>query len=230
MKTRAWQSVALMVALLAASPARAAVIDFEDTGTNPFLTFGNPITSHGFDFTAPPGSVSLGVPGLVTIFDGQSCAPSCASNGTRVLAVGGLDLNPGTDQPIVMTTSSGDDFFLHGFDFAEFVGDGSTNLNAVAITLVGHKSGGGVVFQSFFLDGLNDGPGGLNDFQSALLLPAWTNARLSSIEIQGFNGDSPSTPRGFELDNINATAVPEPGTLTLIGAGLAGLAMRRRRS
>lgn len=215
----------LVASVLAASPAWAVVIDFE--GTGPFPAFYNPLTTQGFTFT------SGGSSSVVTIFNGTPCNSNCAANGTATFIAGGLGLNPFTDQPVVMTSAAGNSFYLNAFDFAEFVGDSASydknELNASWIVLRGNLSGGGSVSQLFPLDGLNDGPGGANDFQSALLSPIWVVSRLSSLEFQGYNLLGPTTPRGFMLDNIDSTEVPEPGTLTLIGAGLAGLGLRRRR-
>ena len=39
---------------------------------------------------------------------------------------------------------------------------------------------------------------------------------------------APALP--FHVDNISVSAVPEPGTITLVGLGLAGLVIRRRQS
>ncbi len=47
---------------------------------------------------------------------------------------------------------------------------------------------------------------------------------------EGTQGSGPGSVETFQMSNVAyAAPVPEPGTLLLIGSGLAGLAMRRRR-
>jgi hypothetical protein len=223
MKTKMARNMALtvgLVGLFGASPASAVVVDFESAG--PFPTFYTVLTTQGFSFD-PVGNSQV-----VTLFDGQACAVNCAGNGTATLAAGGLNQLPQTDQPLTMSSATGQPFYLNGFDYAEFTATAPNNANS--LSLIGHLVGGGFVFQSFAVDGLTDGPGGANDFQTAVLSPVWATAKLASLDFQGFNFVAPTTPRGFQLDNIDVTPVPEPGTLMLIGSGLAGLALRRRRS
>ena len=64
---------------------------------------------------------------------------------------------------------------------------------------------------------------------------SWTQHTITFIGTGGlmevsFAGMGPDLCCFIGLDNVSVTKVPEPGTLGLLGAGLIGLAWRRRRS
>jgi len=127
-----------------------------------------------------------------------------------------------------MTNQFGLNFFLLGFDYAEFFQGGS----ATSLLVTGHVLGGGTISQTFVLDGVNDGRGGVPDFQAASLNAAWASTRLSSVDFTGYFG---SQQYGFQLDNVRTdiTApgnVPEPSVLALLGLGVIGFAAARRQS
>jgi hypothetical protein len=114
---------------------------------------------------------------------------------------------------ITMTPVGGGTFSLGSFDGA----DGLFGVGGRTIQVTGSLSGGGTVVQSFFTVA--------DLFTSYSLSGAFVD--LVSVEFRGFGpGDDM-----MALDNINteASAVPEPTTMALLGAGLAALGHRRRR-
>ena len=201
-------TLGVALAFLAGSgTARATLIDFEDVAvpTGSF-SFVEPVDSTGFRFAAPQPFT-----GAENDFDG-------AFNGTTHYF---------TYEHVTMTRIGGGTFSLLSFDAGEDF-DFGFGRHAPTLSLTGFLSGGGSLTQSFAIDGLYDGTGGIADFQQFILGPGWTD--LISVEFVG-TGVPPSPDEqnnNFVLDNL-AVATPEPGTLALLGLGLAGLGFTRRR-
>jgi hypothetical protein len=203
--------VLCLVGLLAlcARPAFAATITFDDiavVGTNPIVTSA---ISAGFLFTS--GHMhEVNDPAFSNV----------VGNGTQYLdeEAGALGL------PITMTLLSGGAFSFSGVDGAEvFLSPVASFPNATTFTVVGTFQGGGTITRNFSLDGIADGNGGVADFQTFLVNPAvWNN--LVSLTFSG--SLVTGAPGGISFDNVQANAVPEPGSLLLLGSGLFAVARR----
>src|SRR5262245_38652864 len=100
--------------------------------------------------------------------------------------------------------SIGSPFNLMSVDLA----DSSTVVpDAVTVHLVGYRVDGSIVTQDFTTDGIIDGTGPIQDFQTFHFGPEFSN--LTRVEI-------PTS--GWSLDNL-VVAVPEPSTVALCFAG-----------
>ena len=110
--------------------------------------------------------------------------------------------------------STGSPFSLMSVDLAEY----STVVpDAVTVHFVGYRVDGSIVTQDFTTDGIIDGTGPLQDFQTFQFGPEFSG--LSRVEIPTF---------GWSLDNL--VVVPEPSTFALLIAGAPVVwALRRRR-
>ena len=200
-----WLSV-IAVGLLAFTfgrPSEAVVIDFGIGIPGSF-----PYFEDGFMVLNVTGSGSVNFGG---------CGPPCANNGTTNLFDGqglAVDVRGLTVAP----------FQLVSFDAGElFQGFPSSWSQDVVVT--GSFVGGGSVTQVFRLDFIHDGPGPNADMESFTLSPAFTN-----LSVVRFQTSSPG--KGFTLDNIVVSTVPEPATLLLAGSGALGAGARwwRRRA
>lgn len=206
------------VALCWGGSAAASVVTFDDVagGGNAIQTSINSggfvFTSTHFHVTDDPGSCSFG---------------GCVQNGTQY----GAEDAPTLAGPVTMARQGGGTFSLASFDGAELWLDDAAAAaggfqNASLIRVVGDLFGGGTIAQDFVLDGIKDGAGGVDDFQSFLFGAGWTNLVSATFEGRDVQGSLASI--AFDNINANGNTVPEPASLVLVAAAL-GL-MRRRRT
>jgi hypothetical protein len=116
-------------------------------------------------------------------------------------------------QPLEFFREDGDGFTLVSVDLAEY---SSVFRRPEEITIVGQKSDGTTVSQTFITDGVNDGGGVLVDFETFHLSGDFND--LVAVRI----------PRDiYALDNV---VIPEPSTAALLALGLVGIAAGHRRT
>lgn len=198
-----------------ANLTHAATIGFESFSSVVFP--GSSYSEAGFTIvpTGDPNSQFL-----APIYEGLGCSPVCADSGSASM---GVFSNNGNS--ITVASNSGTPFSFLDFQGGEtFVGYPSWWANDIQV--IGVRPDGTNVATSFRLDGINDGPGGVTDFQT-FSMPAGFSS-LASVQFVGSGG---SLFNGFSLDNINVSPVPEPSAyvMLLAGLGLLGFVVHRRK-
>jgi PEP-CTERM motif len=148
-------------------------------------------------------------------------------NGTNFMLiddVGGT--HPPATNPITFSPTLGGPFALLSIDISEA---SQVISYSRQIEVTGNVFGGGTVFTVLDLDDNFVESTPANYFQTFTFDPTWGN--LSSVILQGINSQ-PLNGNYYAIDNIvvDTTAVPEPGTLSLLGLGSAYLIRRRRRN
>jgi len=208
--------------LLICSQALAQTITFDAYGWGPFTSY----SEAGFDVTVS-GSQGYGErtngPATCTICGG-------ADNGTFYVQTMNSYSNYALyyGDTFVIKASDNHLFTLESFSGAEALGF-YPHTWASSISVIGVRADSTTVSQNFTLDQINDGPGGVADFQN--FATSFSDA-FKEIRFSGLPGTYGGVD--FAIDNVTlgvATApIPEPETYAMLvaGLGLLGFAARRR--
>lgn len=212
MKTVSALLTTFLLAAAGIAGAAPVTVTFEDVG----LSFTTSTVSNGYRFDANNG-------GAAYYDNGSLCSPACASNGTRTLLAAGSAFS--LSDVVTMSRNGGGTFMLTGLDAGEMFSR-VLQYSATQVNYVGTLAGTTVLSGALNLDGVNDGPGGLSDFQTFAI-----NGILVDTIVFSGAGDTGGN-NGFSLDNLSVTdaVVPEPGSFALLGLGLLGVAGIRRRA
>jgi hypothetical protein len=212
-----------VLALGLAMNANAVTIDFESGNTPP-----DPPPGYGSRWT----TLRTGEYVFTCVASGSLGAYTINTRGTNFLNTFGEVFasndsifigKDGSNAIFMSRTDFPAPFSLSSFQASKVRNDG---FNATTLRVAGALAGGGVLEVDFTLDSIQDGNGGLEDFQT-FTLPAL----FSDVLAVSFTGIGPTNgPGHFLLDNLVAVAVPEPATALLLGLGLAVVAARPARS
>lgn len=187
--------------------AQAATITFEDHAV--------PVG------TAQPTSGDLTSGGF--FFDAFSNLYQLANNSADIDNGSTYLVTEGGTSRVTISQVGGGPFALTSLDYAKWQTDASA---AATITVTGNRADNVTLVATLSPGGIFGGPGA--DFKTFAFGAGWTN--LVSVSLSG-TGATFGTLNYFAIDNVvvSPAAVPEPGTLTLLGLASVSLIRRRNR-
>ena len=218
--------VGVLSTLPVAANATLLTFDFENTsagGTGALVTNGFVFDAGDADWYPGWSEASGEWIGHYHIADPTDTSRA-ANNGTKYFIFDYfLD-----DSRLNIYSESGRTFGMRQLDLAEWEAVCHSNVppefmeRSCGVTFIGQLSAGGTISRHLILDGIADGAGGLDDFQTFAFDEQWNElAMFSIVSSHGYLNPG--------LDNVVLRAVPEPATWALLGFGALGSFAWRRR-
>lgn len=221
-KSRGLRGLRVTLAALAlAGAVRADVIDFED------IPLGPDGTASVFGLYQAPGSEFL----LLGDFQARGPGANAALTpetfeGSGVITT---SLAPFGGGIVTLTHETGLPFTLVSIDLArEFLfNNPSAGVSYPEVTFTGTKVGGGTVEQTFAVDQAGF------FFETFAFSPDFTNLLVVNWTQPLFGTPDPNNPGRIlglhQFNNIVVNVIPEPSSMALLGLGVAGIVLARRR-
>lgn len=210
-----------LVLLFTIKVSSAAIIDFESAASAPNggIFNGNPYAEDNFNISTTSNGINV-------LQDNWQFGRG-SSNGTNVGSIFSATLSA----TFSLNKITGDPFSLISIDVAELfnVGDVAQLASAKDLSITGFINGGGTISTSYTLDGLSDGAGSVNDFESIIFDDNWGN--LLTVDFNALNASN-NFGTYIAFDNITAgspiLSVASPDVFFIFGLGLIAIMLTRK--